>query len=111
VVICREEILKIFVNAEAGASVIVVDAVVGEQVFELAGLRVFTFVAAEGDEGHPAVRFEDAAEFSEGAGDVEPVEGASGGDHGDRCVGEAGGFGSCVEDFEARVGGDELLAD
>lgn len=50
VVIGGEELVKIFVDAEAGAGVVVVDAVVGEEMFEVAGLWVFSFVAAEGDE-------------------------------------------------------------
>ena len=110
VVIGDEVLVKIFVDAVAGASVVVVDAVVGEEMFEVARLWVFPFVAAEGDEDEPACGLEDAAEFGEGAGDVEPVEGSAGGDHGDRRVGEAGGFGRAVADVEAWPGSEKLLA-
>jgi len=110
VVFGSEVYVKIFVDAEAGAGVVVVDTVAGEEMFEVARLWVFAFVAAEGDEDEPAIGFEDAAELGEGAGDVEPVKGAAGGDHRDRRVGEAGGFGGAVADFEAGRGVEELLA-
>jgi hypothetical protein len=109
VVVGGEELLKIFVDAEAGASVVVVDALVGEEMFEVAGLRVFPFVAAEGDEDQPAVGFEDATEFGEGARDIKPMKGAAGGDHADRSVFEASGFGCTVADFEVWPCSEEFL--
>ena len=50
VVIGGEVLVEILVDAEAGAGVVVVDAVMGKEMFEVAGLRVLAFVAAEGDE-------------------------------------------------------------
>ena len=110
VVIGGEEFVQIFMDAEAGASVVVVDAVVGQEIFEVAALRGFIFVAAERDEDHPGVGIEDAAEFCEGTRDVEPMKGTAGGDHGDGCVGESGGFGRAVADVKAWPGSEELLA-
>ena len=106
-----EELVEIFVDAIAGADVVVVGAVVGEEIFEVAGLRGFLLVAAEGDDDQPAMGLEDAAELGEGAGDVEPVDGAAGGDDVDGVVGEAGGFGRGVAEVEAGPGVEELLAD
>ncbi len=83
---------------------------VGEELFEVARLRGFLFVAAEGDEDHPAVGLKDAAKLGEGAGDVEPVEGAAGGDDVDGGVREAGGFGGGVADGEAGRGVLEVFA-
>ena len=55
--------------------------------------------------------FEDAAKFGESARDVEPVEGAAGGNHVDGSVEEPGGFGYGAMDFEEGPGGEELLAE
>lgn len=101
VVIGGEEFVKILVDPVASALVLVVNAVVGEQVFEVSGLRCIVFVAAERDEDEPAGGFEDAAELGEGTRDVEPVEGAAGGDDGDGCIGETCGFSGAVADFES----------
>ncbi len=53
---------------------------------------------------------EDATEFGQSAWDIEPMEGAAGGDHVDRGIGVTGGFGCGVADVELRPGGEELIA-
>jgi len=79
-------------------------------LFEGDGLLVVGLRAAEGDERHPTVGAKDAAELGEREGDVEPVEGAAGGDEVDGCGGKAGGFGCAFEDGEARPCGGEMFA-